>query len=711
MAMLAGRWASLIEPFTIGVLPWAPTDTDNYFSTGANGNGNAGHRFVMPVSTNTAIISIYFGVSALPSSSTINIATFCDNSNSVLASLNLLTTGAMELLNSSSNVVAATNGPVLTAESAAHLEFELVTGSTSTFELQVNGATVINYSGTAIPNTQVAQIGIDDGRLIGTPPTPSITGYWGNLIARDGAGSVNNGIVGDRRVATILPASDDPAHQGWTGHPLLRFGDGILDNTAGNTTLAQNSGVIASSASSQLDIGNLAFTLEGQFRFQNLPVSSNKATLFGEWDETNNNRSYELYVGGPSLETGNTVFRISTNGTNGTVIELISWSFTWLTGTWYHVAIARDGSNNTRLFINGILQGVAVSDAHTYYDAGAAGCPAAIGIETQNGFAFVDTCFDGWQDEFRLTIGACRYTTNFSPPFAAFPRGAIGDPDWAFVVWLSGWDAPSVADDSSFARLLTAVGGAVALTPDDGVFNYQTINKSPAPNDNTFIEADLLSASSLLTYAMLPTASDTITVGTENGSTAAVYTWVASLSAAWQVLIGASILASMNNLAAAINGGAGAGTVYGTGTTANFDVSANVLSSAQLEAVALIPGSAGNSVATSSTDVNGTWTGSTLAGGQDIPSYSQFGWSELPSNTTIVDSVTIVSRTWKIDSGACEVQIGWVGHGGGVLEGTDNAVTTAPTFYSDTFEADPDTAGLITPTTVLLSKVRVNRTA
>lgn len=707
LAMLAGRWASFNTgsfPFAISVLPWAPSDTDLYFSSPPVGNGNPGHRFVMPVSTLNITLSMYFGISSLPASAMFNIATFCDSSNDVVAALSLLTTGAVALLNSSGTAVAVTNGPVLTAESAAHLEFQLNSG---VFVLQVNGTQVINYSGGAIPSTSIAQVNIDDGRLIGSAPFGPV-GYWGNLVARDGSGSVNNGIVGDRRVFTLLPFSDDPTHQGWTGHPLLRFGQGILDNTAGATSGNANSGVIPNSSSSSLDINAQQFTIEGSFRFQNLPTSSNKAVLFGEWDETHNNRSYELYVGGPSLESGATVFRISTDGANGTVTELISWAFGWSIGTWYHVAVARD-SSHLRLFINGILQGVAVADTRTYYDAGAAGGFAGLGVETNAASPVANTYFDGWQDEFRLTIGVCRYNTNFSPPAAAFPRGSVDDPYWSYVPWISGWDTPSIADDSSFGRLLNGAGGAVAITPDDGVYNFQTIDKSPGPDDNTFIEADLVAASSILTYTALPTSSDTITVGTKDGSTAAVYTWGSSMSTAFEVLIGSSIAVSMNNLAAAINGGAGAGTVYGTGTTANYDVSAQVLSSGQLEATALIPGTAGNSIATSSTDANGTWTSTTLAGGVDIPAYSQFGWSQLPSNTTIIDSVTIVSRSWKLDSGTCEVQIGWVGHGGGVIEGANNSITTAPTFYSDTFEADPDTSGLITPTTVLLSKMRVNR--
>jgi hypothetical protein len=411
------------------------------------------------------------------------------------------------------------------------------------------------------------------------------------------------------------------------------------------------------------------------------------------------------------LEAGNIVFRISTDGTAGTVVEIVSWAYQWQVGIWYHVAITRDGANKTRLFINGVLQGLAISDANNYYSGGATSAYACLGAELVQGAGVVNgTSFDGWQDEFRLTIGACRYTANFSPPVAVFPRGG-SDPYWADVAWVSGWDLASLVDESSYARALTSQNGGAAITPDDGAFNYQTINKEPAPNDNTFIEAALISASQLLTYTALPTTSGTIRVGTKDGTVAAVYTWVTALTTAFQVLIGASIAASMSNLVAAINAGSGAGAVYGAGTTANYDVSANILSSGQVEAVALIPGAAGNAIVCSSTDSNGAWGSTTLAGGQNIPAYSQFSYARLPSNTTVVDSVTLLSRSWKTDSGSGQVQVSFVGVGGGVETGASNSITTAPTFYADTFETDPDSSGPITPTTVLLAKARVNRTA
>jgi hypothetical protein len=718
-AMLAGRWASLngVVNYTIGQLPWAPEDTDLFLSSPPLNPGNQGARVILPATGLTTIVSLYFAVNVLPYSTPVVIASFCDGANNIIAGIMVGTTGAIEAFVSNTydgtQVFASSSGPALTAQSAAHVECSLTvnSGLQLTLTCQVNGTAVI--SGAVFTSTSVMSHfgGTAQMRFLDAYPAAGadigLQAYIGNLIVRDSAGSYNNGIVGDRRVFTAFPDADDLAHQGWTGQPLHRFGNGILDNTASGGV---NSAVTAAAAANT-DIGSQQFTIEGQFRFQTLPTGSNKAVLFAKWDQPNNHESYELYVGGPSLEAGNIVFRISTDGTPSTAAELISWAYQWQVGVWYHVAVTRDGSNNLRLFINGILQGVAVSDSHNYYSGGSSGALCCLGGEFAQGTGIVNgTSFAGWQDEFRLTIGQGRYTANFSPPVAAFPRGG-GDAYWADVVWVSGWDSASLVDESSFARALTSQNGAVAITPNDGTYNYQTINKEPAPNDNTFIEAALLSASQLLTYGALPTLAATVRVGTKDGTAAAVYTWVSTLTGAFQVLKDVSVAASMSNLAAAINAGAGAGSVYGTGTTANYDVSANVLSSGQLQAVALTPGSVGNSIACTSTDSNGAWGAATLTGGQNIPAYSQFYFQRLPSNTTLVDSITLLSRSWKTDSGSCQTQVSLVGGSGGVETGANNSVTTAPSFYVDTFETDPDTSGPVTPTTVLLARARVNRTA
>jgi hypothetical protein len=508
-------------------------------------------------------------------------------------------------------------------------------------------------------------------------------------------------------VATLLANADDLAHQGWTGRARKRFGTGILDNRISLGGLYGNaSGCVTAAASAAFNLGSGDFTLEGQVRFLSLPSGGTKAVLCGRWDEANNKRSYQLYKGGPTLETGNTVFRISTDGLAGTVTEIFAWPWAPITDRWYHWAVVR-AAGETLFFIDGVQQGLPATDAYTYF---AATTTLALGAQDDSGNPVANTQVDGFMDEFRATVGVARYTSGFTPPVAAFPRTVGGDPDFASVVWLSGFDS-GLFDESSYGRTLTAWYGTTTLTPDDGVFNYQTMNQT-APRDDTFVEAALIPAEGILTQTALPTATKTVTIGTYGlGPTTAVYKWVTALASAFDVLIGATIEDSLTNLMNAMNAGAGEGTTYGTGTTVNNDVTASLLPIDQLLVTANTPGTGGNALTSVTDDPNASWGAGVLAGGEDIPAYSQFYFQRPPNETTVIDSVTIVSRTGKTDSGTCNVQASFVGPAAGVLDGADNPITTVPIYYQDTFEVDPDTSAALTPTSIISGRVRLNRTA
>ena len=116
-------------------------------------------------------------------------------------------------------------------------------------------------------------------------------------------------------------------------------------------------------------------------------------------------------------------------------------------------------------------------------------------------------------------------------------------------------------------------------------------------------------ATGALSWAGNAEDGETITIG------ATVYTFVAVLADAYDVLIGASASLSIANLIAAINHTAGEGTTYGTGTLINPDVSAATVPGI-MNVTAKVVGPAGNSIVTESTVATATWGASTLQGGQ-----------------------------------------------------------------------------------------------
>ena len=85
------------------------------------------------------------------------------------------------------------------------------------------------------------------------------------------------------------------------------------------------------------------------------------------------------------------------------------------TGTWYHIAVCRSGTN-TKMFINGTQVGSTFSDS-TNYGCGAQR-PIIGGSDYYTGS---QQNLVGYIDDFRITNGVARYTDNFTPPTASLP--------------------------------------------------------------------------------------------------------------------------------------------------------------------------------------------------------------------------------------------------------------------------------------------------
>lgn len=109
-----------------------------------------------------------------------------------------------------------------------------------------------------------------------------------------------------------------------------------------------------------------------------------------------------------------------------------------------------------------------------------------------------------------------------------------------------------------------------------------------------------------LTLATLPTADDTMTIGTK------VYTFKATAEADGDIAIGADVAATRLNIVAAING-----TGEGQVCTAHPDVTCAAFSSADAVITAKVKGAAGDAIASTETfsaDGN-VFSAATLAGG------------------------------------------------------------------------------------------------
>lgn len=114
----------------------------------------------------------------------------------------------------------------------------------------------------------------------------------------------------------------------------------------------------------------------------------------------------------------------------------------------------------------------------------------------------------------------------------------------------------------------------------------------------------------LTSDATAPSDGDTVTIGST------VYTFKTTLTpTAFEVLIGASAAAALDNLKSAINLTAGGGTTYAAATTIHPTVRATTNTDTTQVVEAKLAGTAGNSIATTEAGTHTSWGAATLAGG------------------------------------------------------------------------------------------------
>jgi hypothetical protein len=522
--------------------------------------------------------------------------------------------------------------------------------------------------------------------------------YIDDLIVKDESGSYNNDFQGDLRVATIVPVADT-AEDGWTRRPRQKIGEGVmqtklsfLGTTNGNSPASPGTG---------------DFTFEGFFRFLELPTGTNLATLMSQWDESDNARSWRLYKAGPSRDNGGLVFEVSTDGQSGTATKVIDVAWEPRVDVWYNITVERI-SGTTTLYVDG-FELASASDSNDYF-----GTFSGISVMSVGGAPGNDanTDFHGFFDEIRWTNGVGRYNGNFSPTTVPFGRNDVDDPDYNSVTLLMGFDN-EIADDGPAGRpiisLVQPVPDALMtrLEPNDRDNSFSIVDSIP-PVDDTFLEAAFLFATGTLTFTGQPADSDTFTLGTQT------YTYVDTLSTgptvADEILIGASLSDTLDNTVAAINGGAGEGTTYSTGTVANTDATAALGTNNDVLATAITQGADGNSVATTETGSTMSWGDTTLTGGADVPGPTMLRFGPLPPDTTAVRAIQLVNRMRKSDSGDCDVTISWELAGGTEAAGTEHTLTIAEQYYNDIFEEDPVTSAAITPSSFTGSFVKIDRT-
>ena len=164
-------------------------------------------------------------------------------------------------------------------------------------------------------------------------------------------------------------------------------------------------------ASSDFDLISTDFTIEFWFNvnaFNTMSGSGNN--FFGNGLATATNGWYMSFDGSGTTTTS--IIFGAWNG--GTRTDNVFTGLTLNMGTWYHIALQRNGTGagNLRLFVNGVMQGSALNSA-TYSTAGST-FTFGSGAYTQNG-GFSGNA-DYYISNVRLTKSAVYSTSGFTPP-------------------------------------------------------------------------------------------------------------------------------------------------------------------------------------------------------------------------------------------------------------------------------------------------------
>lgn len=284
---------------------------------------------------------------------------------------------------------------------------------------------------------------------IGSGGDGAFTGYIDDL-------RVTKGIA--RYTSNFTPPTQqlpDPSDPNGANVSLLLHMDNLsgsttfIDSSTNNFTLSAFGNTTISLSTKKFGNGSAYFDGTGDY----LQLAGNYSLDFGTGDFT-----VEAWVN-PSSFAPTDHFIINSVDANGLFFGwqnntdigwgrcAVAWDYSTAsgmsTGTWYHTALTRSGSN-MRIFVNGQQVGTTQTNSLSY-NLNVNGTS----IANQTGYYF-----NGYIDELRVTKGVARYTTNFVPQTAPFVN-----PSPVPTGYLAFWKLDDLTDSSTNNNNLTNNNG------------------------------------------------------------------------------------------------------------------------------------------------------------------------------------------------------------------------------------------------------------
>lgn len=178
----------------------------------------------------------------------------------------------------------------------------------------------------------------------------------------------------------------------------------------------------------------------------------------------------------------------------------------------------------------------------------------------------------------------------------------------------NGGAIPHATDHNDLLSiLLNFLTGVVGTLPVNERWTTLDDDSVSVPGQRrVFLQGPGVPATGALTFSGQPANNETVVIDAKTYTFQTVLTNVDG-----NVLIGAAVNDSVNNLINAINLGAGSGVSYAAATTLHPTVSATIAGTNILLATAKTSGTSGNTIATSETVANASWASTTLGGALD----------------------------------------------------------------------------------------------
>ncbi len=242
--------------------------------------------------------------------------------------------------------------------------------------------------------------------------------------------------------------------------------------------------------STDWDWGSSDFTIDCWIRFSN---TGSFNTIFSRGSSVSN------YVFLGFVDSTTLRFR----DINGSIIIGMDRTVSISINTWYHVAVTRNG-NDFRLFLDGVQQGSTLIDSDAITSRTnqiQIGSISVLGASTS---------IDGWLDEFRISKGIARWTSNFTPPTQEYNDDIIVSPS-VLTINSSIESIQTIVDAIITPDPLTitsellppfAIGEVLKITPN--VLTISSSIETPTTISDVLITPNILTITSSLETPIFP---------------------------------------------------------------------------------------------------------------------------------------------------------------------------------------------------------------